>query len=93
MIPSSWPACVWFPTFPCDEPFSAQFGVHLGTTLILTFRSAADGRFSVSLPAGRYRLIPAADAPIATPAEQVRDVSVGPDSVTRVTLKYDTGIR
>lgn len=87
------PACVWFPTFPCDEPFSAQFGVYLGTSLILTFRSAADGQFSVSLPAGRYRLIPAGDAPIANPAEQVRDISVGPDSVTHVTLKFDTGIR
>lgn len=87
------PACVWFPTFPCDEPFSAGFGVYLGTSLILTFRSATDGQFSVSLPAGRYRLIPAGDAPIVNPAEQVRDVSVGPDSVTRVTLKFDTGIR
>src|SRR5919197_3247640 len=57
---------------PCDAPFSAAFGVYENTRRVTEFRSDADGRFTVMLRAGTYRIVPAADAPIIQPPAQVK---------------------
>jgi hypothetical protein len=77
----------------CDAPFSAAFSVDQGARRITEFRSDADGRFTVMLDAGTYRIVPAADAPIIQPPAQVKTVEVLPVGLTPVRLEFDTGIR
>jgi hypothetical protein len=77
----------------CDAPFSAGFDVYLNARRVAGFRSDADGRFSVALSPGVYRIIPAADAPIIQPPAQVKEVEVLPVGLTPVRLEFDTGIR
>ena len=57
------------------------------------FTSDAEGRFTVMLPAGAYRVVPAADAPIMQRPAQVRTVEVLSVGLTQVRLEFDTGIR
>lgn len=45
------------------------------------------------LSPGRYRVVPASDAPFIAPASQFKDVVVGEVGLTRVELHFDTGIR
>ena len=78
---------------PCDAPFSAAFDVYENARRVAGFRSDADGRFTVMLPAGIYRVIPAADAPVIQPPAQVKTVEVLPVGLTQVRLEFDTGIR
>ena len=78
---------------PCNSPFIAAFGVYENTRRVAGFRSDANGRFTVTLAAGTYRIIPAADAPIIQPSAQVKTVDVHPVGLTQVTLEFDTGIR
>ena len=78
---------------PCDAPFSATFSVEQNARRISEFRSDADGRFSVMLPAGVYRIVPGADAPIMSPQLQAKMVEVLPVGLTTVRLEFDTGIR
>jgi hypothetical protein len=77
----------------CDAPFSAAFSVLQDARRITEFRSDADGRFTVMLRAGIYRIVPAADAPIIQPPAQVKTVEVLPGGLTQVRLEFDTGIR
>lgn len=85
------PVCV--ADSPCDAPFSAAFDVYQNVRRVAGFTSDADGHFTVMLPAGAYRVIPSADAPIFQPATQVKTVEVGPVGLTEVQLQFDTGIR
>jgi hypothetical protein len=78
---------------PCEEPFSAGFTVRLGSRRVTTFRSDSQGRFAVPLAPGTYTIVPAPDAPLLSPSQQAKLVTVGPDSVTVVQLDFDTGIR
>jgi hypothetical protein len=78
---------------PCDAPLSATFGVERNTRRITQFQSDADGRFTVMLPPGMYRIVPAADAPIMSPQSQAKTVEVLPVGLTQVRLEFDTGIR
>lgn len=78
---------------PCDAPFSATFTVEQSSRRITQFQSDAQGRFTVMLPSGVYRIVPAADAPIISPQSQVKDVQVLPAGLTEVRLEFDTGIR
>ena len=78
---------------PCDAPFSASFEVRQGSRRVGTFKSDAQGRFSVGLSPGVYTIIPANDAPLMNPAAQVKTVEVGSEGVTTVQLQFDTGIR
>lgn len=78
---------------PCDAPFSAAFDVYENTRRVAGFRSDAEGRFTVMIPAGTYRIIPSADAPIIQPPSQVKTVEVRPVGLTQVRLEFDTGIR
>ena len=78
---------------PCDAPFSAEFTAEQNGRAIASFRSGDDGRFSVSLAAGVYRIVPAADAPLMFPKSQAKTVEVKPAVFTEVRLEFDTGIR
>lgn len=78
---------------PCEAPFAATFDVFRGGMRVTAFESDADGAFTVGLPAGAYRVIPRADAPIVDPSGQAKDVEVGAQGLTVVTLSFDTGIR
>jgi hypothetical protein len=78
---------------PCDEPFSAGFTARDAPGRITTFRSDRQGRFAVLLAPGTYTIIPAPDAPLLSPSQQAKIVTVGPESVTVVRLDFDTGIR
>jgi len=78
---------------PCSAPFSAAFDVYENSRRVAGFRSDADGHFTVTLSAGTYRIIPAADAPLLQPLTQVKTVEVMPVGLTQIRLEFDTGIR
>ena len=78
---------------PCDAPFSAGFSVQQNGRQAGQFRSDADGRFTVWLSPGAYRVVPDRDAPLMAPASQARAVEVGSVGLTAVRLEFDTGIR
>jgi hypothetical protein len=78
---------------PCDAPFSADFSVEQNGKVVSQFRSDQDGRFTVMLAPGGYRVVPAANAPIMFPAAQAKTVEVLSTGLTEVRLTFDTGIR
>ena len=78
---------------PCDAPFAATFDVNRGGLHVAQFQSDAQGAFKVGLLPGAYRVIPRASAPIIDPSGQSKDVVVGEEGYTTVTLSFDTGIR
>jgi hypothetical protein len=78
---------------PCEAPFSGAFSVEQDARHVTEFRSDADGRFTVMLRPGTYRIVPAADAPIISPQAQSKMVDVGPVGLTQVLLEFDTGLR
>jgi hypothetical protein len=79
---------------PCEDlPFAAGFDILRGATRITTARSDSAGIFRVRLAPGAYRVVPHSDAPIISPRSQVKEVTVTTDTVTRVLLAFDTGIR
>jgi hypothetical protein len=82
------------PSVPCDAPFAAGFTVTRNGAPVASFRSGADGRFRVPLPAGgTYRVVPGPDAPLLAPGSQAREVVVLAGQVNQVELQFDTGIR
>ena len=78
---------------PCDAPFTASFDVRLNNRRVTTFRSNAQGQFTVRLAPGQYVIVPAADAPLMNPSAQAKTVDVGLKGLTSVQLQFDTGIR
>lgn len=78
---------------PCPpKPLSAEVTVaDPDGRVVATFRTDADGRFSISLPAGSYVLTSsqALSPVLLTPVT----VQVSAGRVTRVRLDFDTGIR
>ncbi len=78
---------------PCDEPFSASFSVRQGGRTVTTFHSDANGHFESRIAPGTYLVVPAADAPVISPASQAKQVEVGSSGLTTVALRFDTGIR
>ena len=78
---------------PCDAPFSADFSVEQNGKVVSRFRSDQDGRFSIMLEPGAYRVVPAADAPIIFPTSQAKTVNVLASGLTEIRLTFDTGIR
>jgi hypothetical protein len=79
---------------PCDAPFSAWFDVlGLGDALMARFHSDSSGAFKVALVPGAYVVVPSDSAPLMRPGAQRKDVIVGRDGFTHVTLDFDTGIR
>jgi len=78
---------------PCDAPFSATFSVERNGRRVAEFRSDVDGRFTVMLASGTYRIVPGLDAPIISPQSQTKQVEVMSAGLTEVRLEFDTGIR
>ena len=78
---------------PCDAPFAAHFTVRQGNRDVAAFSSDSTGAFEVRLAPGDYAVVPAADAPILSPAAQAKAVTVGPTGLTVAHLSFDTGIR
>ena len=78
---------------PCDAPFSADFSIEQNEKVVSRFRSDQDGKFTVMLERGVYRVVPAADAPIIFPASQAKTVTVLANGLTEIRLTFDTGIR
>ena len=78
---------------PCDAPFSADFSVEQNGRVVSRFRSEQDGRFTVMLEPGQYRVVPATNAPIIFPASQAKTVDVRGSGPTEIRLTFDTGIR
>jgi hypothetical protein len=78
---------------PCDAPFSDGFTVERNRSQVAQFRSDADGRFTVWLLPGTYRIIPDSDAALLAPTSQAKTVDVGKVGLTNVRLEFDTGIR
>jgi len=78
---------------PCDAPFTASFEVRRAGRLVATFKSDAQGRFTVKLAPGTYVIVPGPDAPLMSPGSQSKTVEVGPEGITSVQLNFDTGIR
>ena len=77
----------------CEAPFSAGFSVRQDGRTIVRFQSDTQGVFTIDLPPGNYLVVPDADAPILSPGDQQRSLSV-PDAATyTVRLSFDTGIR
>jgi hypothetical protein len=78
----------------CDDlPFAATFELFRGSTRVAVTRSDTAGVFRVPLTPGSYMVVPGTDAPIIEPRRQGKEVTVTADSVTRVLLTFDTGIR
>ena len=78
---------------PCDAPFSASFDVLRGSLRVASFRSDANGHFTIALAPGTYVIVPAADAPLMNPSAQTKTVEVSAEGISSVELMFDTGIR
>lgn len=78
---------------PCAAPFSAEFVVYDDARRIAGFTSDPQGRFTVMLPPGMYKVVPSANAPIIQPSAQVKTVEVQSVGLTEIRLEFDTGIR
>lgn len=78
---------------PCDAPFSALFFVLKDDREVSRFESDTQGGFNVALDPGLYTIIPDSSAPIMHPQQQRQEVEVQSESITHVTLYFDTGIR
>ena len=79
---------------PCDAPFSASFSVQQNGRQVAQFRSDQNGQFTVFLSPGSYTVVPGTDAPIISPAQQTKSVTVVANGqLTVVQLSFDTGIR
>ena len=77
----------------CDAPFSAGFSVRQGSREVTHFQSDTNGRFTIRLASGTYLIVPDANAPIFSPAQQVKSVTIPDAATTTVELSFDTGIR
>ena len=79
---------------PCDAPFSATFNVERNGRRVTQFQSDAAGQFTVLLAPGAYTVVPNSDAPVISPASQMKSVTVADNGMlTVVRLMFDTGIR
>ena len=79
---------------PCDAPFSATFNVERNGRRVTQFQSDATGQFTVLLAPGAYTVVPNTDAPVISPASQMKSVTVADNGMlTVVRLMFDTGIR
>jgi len=81
---------------PCpDKPYEAEIAITLDAdgSKIRSIRSDKDGRFRVALPPETYKLVPASPNPGAPPYAEPQVVKVEAGRYTRITLKYDSGVR
>jgi hypothetical protein len=88
------PTCpVERPDDRCIRPYEATLRILRQAThrLVATVRSAEDGRFRVRLAPGRYVIVPVSGRPY--PQASRRPVRVRRHEFTRVTIRFDGGIR
>jgi hypothetical protein len=88
------PTCpVQRPGHECVRPFQASITItrQPAGTVAARARSAADGRFTARLAAGRYLLQPHNGTPY--PRAQPLVISVRRHRFTAVTIRFDSGIR
>lgn len=88
------PTCpVQRPGHTCVRAFRASITIRRepAGTVVAHARSAADGRFTTRLSAGRYLLQPHNGKPY--PRAQARMISVRRHQFIAVTIRYDSGIR
>jgi hypothetical protein len=78
---------------PCDAPFSAWFSVLKNDREVSRFQSDIHGEFAIALDPGIYTIVPDSSAPLMAPQQQRKAVEVRRESITHVTLHFDTGIR
>lgn len=78
-----------------DRPFMTSLAITTpdGTRVIKTFNSAADGKFSVSVPAGEYLIRSAVIANVWPYCSSNGPVVVNGEAFTEITISCDTGIR
>lgn len=77
----------------CERPYQATIAVRRepSNALVTRTRSGADGRFSVRLRSGRYRLVPTNGVPFPRASSQT--ITVQAHQFVRVTIRFDSGIR
>lgn len=77
-----------------DVPYSATIVIEEvdGNARFETTSDRAGG-FRLEVPPGRYRLRPTSPRPGVPPQAQEQLVVVTPQSVTRVAVRYDRGVR
>jgi hypothetical protein len=77
----------------CVRPYEATLRIRQRAThkLVATVRSADDGRFRVRLAPGRYVIVPVSGRPY--PQASPQRVRVRRHEFTRVTIRFDSGIR
>jgi hypothetical protein len=88
------PTCpVQRPGRTCVRPYRAWITIKRepSRTVAARVRSAANGRFSARLAAGRYLLAPHNGKPF--PRAASRTVTVSSHRFTSVTIRFDSGIR
>jgi hypothetical protein len=88
------PTCpVSRPGSTCERPYRAWITIRsLPSEMVITLvHSAADGRFTVALAVGRYRLAPRNGKPYPRAAAQT--VTVRSGRLSPVTIRFDSGIR
>ena len=79
---------------PCEAPFSATFNVERNARRVTQFQSDSAGQFTVFVAPGTYTVVPSGDAPVISPASQIKAVTVEDNGMlTVVRLTFDTGIR
>lgn len=75
---------------PCDAPMAATFEVRQGDRVVAGFTTDDHGKFTVKLPPGRYTVVPSGGGLMSSFPQPVE---VGPEGMTSVELRFDTGIR
>ncbi|MGH2866942.1 MAG: hypothetical protein ACRDNK_05155 [Solirubrobacteraceae bacterium] len=77
----------------CERPYRAWITVRRfpSETLVARVHSAANGHFTVLVPAGRYRLAPRDGSPYPRAVPQI--VTVRRGRLSTVTIRFDSGIR
>jgi hypothetical protein len=81
---------------PCDGPYPDYEVVVYkddGTTVASTAKTDQDGKFTVSLPEGKYVIFTGANAAAGADAKQRTDVVVSRDALQTVDLRIDSGVR
>jgi hypothetical protein len=79
---------------PDVHPYAATIAIETPDgDAVATVTSGKDGAFSVRLRPGSYRLVPRSPEGRPFPHAAPQDASVVADSVTTVTIAYDSGIR
>jgi len=81
---------------PCpDRPYQAEIAVREESSgrVVATFTSDGDGQFRVDLPPGRYVLDPGEPLLVDEPRAEKMTISVETGRYTKVTVRFDSGIR